>query len=155
MRGDNERGGGWVIAQFALLALILVVPRRGPAWPRALTWPTRTLGLAALSGGVRLLARAGGDLGANLTPFPRPKPDAELVRDGVYGIVRHPIYSAFVLLAGGWALLTTNPPRLMLTAALVALLNAKAAREETWLLARFPDYAAYRAAVPKLFPRLW
>ena len=155
MNTHNSRGGGWVIAQFVLFALVLVAPRRGPAWPRGISRLARLAGLPLLIGGGWLLARASGDLGPNLTPFPKPKADAELVREGVYAIVRHPIYSAISLISAGWALLTTSTTRLACAAGLVVLFNAKAAYEESWLLARFPDYAAYREEVPKLFPSLW
>jgi protein-S-isoprenylcysteine O-methyltransferase Ste14 len=155
MNTDNSRGEGWVIAQFVIFALVLVAPRRGPAWPRGVGRLARLLGLPLLAGGGWLLARAAGDLGPNLTPFPKPKEDAELVREGVYAAVRHPIYGAISLISVGWALLTANTTRLACAAGLVGLFNAKAAYEETWLLERFPDYAAYREEVPKLFPSLW
>ena len=38
-------------------------------------------------------------------------------------------------------------------AALVAVLNAKARREERLLVERFPDYAAYMARTPRFVPR--
>lgn len=155
MDDDRGRGGGWVVAQFALIVLVLLAPRRGPAWPRGLARLSRLVALPLLAGGGYLAYRAVDDLGPNLTPFPKPKADAELVRDGAYAIVRHPIYGAIVLLAGGWALLSASTTRLSCAAGLVALFQAKAAREEAWLLERFPDYAAYREEVPKLLPRLW
>jgi protein-S-isoprenylcysteine O-methyltransferase Ste14 len=155
MDTENSRGGGWVIAQFVLFALVLIAPRRGPAWPRGVARLARILGLPVLAGGGWLLARAASDLGPNLTPFPKPKDDAELVREGVYATVRHPIYSAIALVSVGWALLSASTTRLAFAVGLVALFNAKATYEESWLLERYPDYAAYREEVPKLFPSLW
>lgn len=155
MGEQNNRGGWWVAGQFVLLGLTLVAPRRGPVWPRALTWPARALGVAAIGGGFFLTGRAFSDLGASLSPFPKPKPDAELVREGIYAQVRHPIYGGLILAAAGWALLTTNMTRLALAGALTAWLRAKARREEVWLVERFPDYAAYREEVPGLLPSPW
>lgn len=155
MSAQHDRGGWWVVGQFALLGLALVAPRRGPSWPRALTWPARVLGVAAIGGGVFLTRRAFSDLGASLSPFPKPKPDAELVREGIYAQVRHPIYGGLILVALGWATLTTNTTRLALAGALTAWLSAKARREEVWLLEQFPDYAAYREEVPGLLPSPW
>jgi protein-S-isoprenylcysteine O-methyltransferase Ste14 len=101
------------------------------------------------------VASAPGALGANLTPFPRPRPAATLVRDGIYAEVRHPIYGGFILLALGWALLTANTLRLVCAGALIALFSAKARREEAWLNERFPDYAAYADEVPRFLPNPW
>lgn len=148
----GNRGEGWVIVQFVLLGLLLIMPRIGPAWPRWLLWAGRAAGLPLLLGGIGLIAAAFRDLGPNLTPLPKPKDDSRLVRDGLYGIVRHPIYAGVLLLAFGVGALTGSTSRLAVAAALLALLNAKANREEGWLLERYPEYAAYRREVPKLFP---
>ena len=40
----------------------------------------------------------------------------------------------------------------ILAVALALYLDAKARMEERWLLARFPDYAGYRARTRRLFP---
>lgn len=148
-----DRGEPWVAGQFTLLGLLLVAPRRGPAWPRPLARAGRLLGLPLIGGGLAVFGVAFRDLGPNLTALPKPKDDSQLVRDGLYARVRHPIYAGLLLFAYGVALGTGSTTRLALAAALHALLSAKADREETWLLARYPDYAAYRRDVPKLFPR--
>lgn len=150
MRG--ERGEWWVIGQFVLLGVLLVVPRVGPKWPRWSVWVGRGAGVASLAGGGVLAAGAFRNLGKNLTPLPKPKDDSELVREGLYGVVRHPIYSGLLLLAYGVALVTGSTSRVAVATALLVLLNAKASREEGWLLERYPDYAAYRREVPKLLP---
>lgn len=155
MKHYTSRGEGWVVAQFALIALLLLAPRRGPVWPRRLAIISRLAGLPLLGGGGWLAARAFGNLGPNLTPLPRPKPGGHLVRDGVYGIVRHPIYSGLTLASLGLALLTASTSRLTVAAAIVAFFNAKADREERWLLDQYPGYAAYRDEVPKLWPSPW
>jgi protein-S-isoprenylcysteine O-methyltransferase Ste14 len=153
-RGEG-RGGEWVVAQFVVLGLGLVAPRRGRRWPRRLGWVARPLGGVALATGVWMATRAFTDLGASLTPFPQPKEDSTLVREGIYGEVRHPIYGGLILVATGWALLTTNTVRLALAGSLAVLLRAKARREEVWLDARYPDYGAYRHDVPAFFPSAW
>lgn len=149
---DGGRGGAWVIAQFALFGVLLVAPHLGPRWPKVLSAPARAVSLPLLLGAAYLMLRGIGDLGPSLTPFPKPKDEATLVRHGVYGLVRHPIYLGVALAGFGWAALTANTTRLLLAGALLALLDLKADREEVWLLEKFPDYAAYRAEVPKLWP---
>ena len=115
----------------------------------------RLAALPLLSVGGWLVASAPRALGANLTPFPRPQPTATLVCEGIYAEVRHPIYGGFILLACGWALLTTNALRLGAAGALFALFKAKARREEAWLNERFPDYAASQDEVPRFLPNPW
>lgn len=155
MTNWRARGGWWVVGQFILLGLVAFLPRREPRWPRPLVWGGRIIALPLLSVGGWLVASAPSALGANLTPFPRPQPMATLVREGIYAEVRHPIYGGFILLACGWALLTTNALRLGAAGALVALFTAKARREEAWLNERFPDYAAYQDEVPRFLPNPW
>lgn len=149
------RGEGWVAAQFALVGAILRAPRVGPPWPRPLARLARGLGATLLAGGGYVLARAFLDLGPNLTPLPKPKEDGRLVRHGLYARVRHPVYAGVILLAFGWSLATASTSRLLLAAALIAFFDAKANREEAWLLQKFPEYAAYRAEVEKLLPGVY
>ena len=151
----RERGGWWVVGQFILLGLVALLPKREARWPRPLVWVARLVALPLLGTGGWLVASAPGALGANLTPFPRPQPDATLVREGIYAEVRHPIYGGFILLACGWALLTTNLGRLGAAGVLIALFTAKARREEAWLSERFPDYTAYQEEVPRFLPNPW
>lgn len=151
----RERGGGWVVGQLLLLALAALAPQRGPRWPRAVALSARLLALPALGIGGWLLARAPAALGANLTPFPRPQPEGTLVREGIYAEVRHPLYGGLMLVACGWALLTTNTLRLVCAGLLAAFLDMKAGHEEGWLVERFPDYAAYQDEVPRFFPNPW
>lgn len=150
-----KRGEGWVIGQMLLSGVAILAPQRGPTWPRLLRWLARPLGLGAIFGGVWVLRQAFGDLGENLTPLPHPKDDSVLVREGIYAQVRHPIYSGAILGTVGWALLTTNTPRLCFAGLLAALFKAKSLREEVWLEERYPEYAAYKEEVPGLLPGLW
>jgi protein-S-isoprenylcysteine O-methyltransferase Ste14 len=72
---------------------------------------------------------------------------APLRTDGLYGVVRHPIYLGLLLMAAGFSLATT-PWGLLVTALLAVVLDLKRRVEERWLDATYPQYAAYRAAVP-------
>lgn len=150
--GREGRGEGWVVGQFVLLGVLLVVPRAGGTWPGWLRWVGRVVGPPMVGGGVALVGAAFRDLGPSLTALPKPKDDSQLVREGLYGIVRHPIYGGLILFAYGVALLTGSTSRLAVATALFGWLNAKASREEGWLMERYPDYGAYREEVPKLLP---
>ena len=139
---SGRRGDAWVWAQFALMAVIVALGALTPRWPDALRLLGILVGLAGAAGFVW----AGRTLGSSLTPFPRPRRDGVLVETGPYRVVRHPIYSAGVLLFLGYGLLTSVPATVA-TAALAILWHFKARVEEHHLSERFPAYADYRRRV--------
>ncbi len=73
----------------------------------------------------------------------------------IYGLMRHPIYSAAIDIGFGLALIHHSWYAL-LVAALLPLFFLGWVRlvEEPELLTRFPDYADYRRRVPPFWPRL-
>jgi protein-S-isoprenylcysteine O-methyltransferase Ste14 len=120
-----------------------------PAWLR---W----LGGAAALGGVALLTWAHRSLGASWSDAPRLAADHHLVTSGPYRYVRHPIYTAFLLILGAPLLLSANwligGAWLGMTAIEVA---ARVSIEEALLLSRFGDrYRLYKATTGALLPRL-
>ena len=121
---------------------------RGAVLGRAVGLPFVLVGAALLSAGSR-------QLGRNLTPLPRPKADTVLVEDGIYGAVRHPLYSGIIFLLFGSALASGRLARLAVALAAVGFFDAKARREEAWLIERFPEYAGYRRRVRKFIPGLY
>ena len=149
------RGGGWVVAQFVLIALVLaavVVPVEWSAGARGVLSATGA-GLVLCGGGLAVWAAR--SLGPALTPFPRPAAAGELVETGPYRWVRHPIYAGGVLFFSGWSLYA-GPVALALTAALAVLWAFKAAVEERHLGGRYPAYAAYCRRVRwRLVPRVY
>lgn len=149
----GQRGEIWVVIQAVLLVLLVVAPAVGPPWPG--TAAIRVLGAACLAVGLPIVAWGALNLGRSLTPFPRPLPEGRLVTRGVYRFVRHPIYFGVLLCALGYALMTTSVLRLALTIILFVFFDMKARREEVWLQARYPDYAAYRTRVKKLIPWIY
>ncbi len=76
---------------------------------------------------------------------PAPKEGGHLVTAGIYDVLRHPIYTAMTLLLAG---LWLRQPTLAAAAAagiVIAFLVVKSRYEESLLLERYADYAAYRA----------
>jgi protein-S-isoprenylcysteine O-methyltransferase Ste14 len=108
----------------------------------------------ALLVGAGLVVVALGLLGLreNLTAVPRPVEGGRLIDSGVYGLVRHPIYAGILTAALGWGLATASPLALLAAVLLGCFFDLKARREEAWLVAAYPAYAAYRARVRKLVP---
>lgn len=148
----GRRGEGWVVLQFILLPLVLAAGWLGPAWDGSVRAATSVAGVALIVGGGTLGVRGLLDLRHVLTPLPHPRADGELIEDGAYALVRHPIYGGFVLAAAGWGLLTASPAALAGAAVLLAFFDLKARLEERWCDAHYPGYAAYRARTRKLIP---
>ncbi len=148
---EGRRGETWVIGQFLLLGAMAVLPPEGPALPaglRLLAWP---VGFVALI----LMALGAAALGPSLTVLPQPKPDGRFVAQGIYRVVRHPIYGGVILLAMAWAVWRLSLLHLALAAILAVFFRAKARREEQWLTTRFPEYADYRRRVRAFVPWIY
>ena len=104
----SDRGGGWVLAQSALMVLVVVLVFLPPFWPRQLSFVG--IPLAALGAvGFVWSARA---LGKSMTPYPRPRETGELIEKGPYRFVRHPIYAAGFLFFLGVGLSSSVPATL-------------------------------------------
>lgn len=82
-------------------------------------------------------------------------PPGRLVRSGLYGRVRNPMYWNYVVIVLGIAVLYRAPVLLAYAAALFALAHAYVVRvEEPQLRRRFgADYDAYCTRVPRWLPR--
>jgi protein-S-isoprenylcysteine O-methyltransferase Ste14 len=140
----------WVLGQSVLMLAVVAlgVAHRG-AWQNdaAFAAGAALFALGAVVGvwGVR-------SLGGSRTPNPTPKTDAELVQHGIYRRLRHPLYSSVMLASLGWALLWQSAAALLATAVLCVFFDAKARLEERLLLAKFPEYAAYRGLTWRFIP---
>jgi protein-S-isoprenylcysteine O-methyltransferase Ste14 len=151
-RRFGEHGEWWVIGQGVLFLAAVVAPERGAAWSPGWRRVGKIIGVSVALAGIGLTAGGIRALGENVTPLPYPKDESTLVREGVYGIVRHPIYGGSILMTLGAGLATANTTRTLLSGVLALFFDAKARREESWLLDKFPDYSTYRRTVRKLIP---
>jgi protein-S-isoprenylcysteine O-methyltransferase Ste14 len=127
---SGGRGVGWVVAQFALIAVVAVGWLAGPRIA-ALEVPGTILALA----GVAVALWASRTMGRSLTPFPRPRDDGELITSGPFRFVRHPVYAGGILFFAGVSL-AVGLWGLVGTAALAPLWWFKARYEEGMLLER-------------------
>ena len=146
-----NRGELYFAIQLGLLLLILRDP--GALDPLV----GFMLGPATLAVGLYVVVRGIVDLGAeNLVPWLKPPKSARLKTDGMYALMRHPIYSGLVLTSLGYSAVTHSPERLVLTCALFYFLTRKAAEEEKYLLDKFgKDYEAYAATVKAFIPNVF
>ena len=154
------KGQGWVLLQVLLLLVTAGVGVLGltgtvTRWPEGARTPIAWLGMVLAVAGSAVFLIAATGLGSALTANPAPLDDETLRAEGIYSVVRHPIYSGLLLTALGFALITT-PWGLVPVALLAVELDLKRRLEEEWLAATYPDYAAYRTRVPRaLVPGLW
>ena len=109
-----------------------------------------------LSGGFRGLRHWRHDgLGTKLDSVSQPAAQAELVQHGVYGLIRHPLYTAVFCAAAGWSLIRGSWLALAASLALAVFFDAKARREERWLRQQFPDYNHYARRVRRFIPWIY
>jgi protein-S-isoprenylcysteine O-methyltransferase Ste14 len=147
-----------VAGQFVLIGILVVlgVPGlRDLASAGVVGWLLVALGAGALVIGAWLLLRGFVDLGPSMTPLPRPRADGRLVESGIYASLRHPIYAGLILGSLGWSALTRSPAAFVVSLVLAAFLDAKARREEVWLVDRYPQYGAYRLRTKRFLPGLY
>ncbi|MGE5153099.1 MAG: methyltransferase family protein [Bdellovibrio bacteriovorus] len=147
-----------VIQLLLFLAFILA-----PAWNPWLT-PDLVAGLEVprivaltLGGLIALWLAAAGALRIRryITPLPYPVEHNRLVTEGVYGLVRHPLYSSQLFAALGWTLFTLSLAHLGILILGFLLFDYKAGKEEAWLTERHPEYVAYARRVRKFIPWLY
>ena len=151
---QTSRGGWWVVGQFIILAMIVTAGliQEGHYTGGMLSTVVGTiLCVVALGFGWRGFVT----LGTNLTAFPRPLDEGQLVITGVYAIVRHPIYTAVLCGSAGYAFLTMSYWGMVLTGILGVWFEFKSRREEQFVRDRFPAYAAYAQTVKKFLPRIY
>jgi protein-S-isoprenylcysteine O-methyltransferase Ste14 len=101
-----------------------------------------------------VIVGAGRSLGPGLTASPLPNARAELRTDGLYRHVRHPIYSAVILVSVARTVASGDARQAAVSIALGSLLSGKSSFEERALARRFPDYPAYAARTLRFVPRM-
>jgi protein-S-isoprenylcysteine O-methyltransferase Ste14 len=156
---NNSRGEYLVFLQLVLLAAFTILPvYQLPGFKiqsTPLLYLTWFLASILSSIGLTFIIKGLIDLGKNLTPLPYPREDGELVQTGIYGIVRHPLYSGGIFAAFAWTIFQFSLSHLIATAILVIFFDIKSRREETWLSDKYPDYSEYRQRVKKLIPGIY
>jgi protein-S-isoprenylcysteine O-methyltransferase Ste14 len=79
-----------------------------------------------------------------------------VVKTGIYGIIRHPLYAGVVLILVGVALWLQSPAAAIASVIPIAVVFARILVEEAFLKGRLPGYAAYAERVThRLIPLVW
>jgi protein-S-isoprenylcysteine O-methyltransferase Ste14 len=124
-------------------------------------YPLRTIplliGTLCLMLGLWLFRRSHADLGTNWSITLEMRENHQLVTDGVYHWVCHPMYLSLLIYSAGQALVLPNwfvGPSYGI--AMVLLFSFRVGPEERMMLEVFgKDYEAYRAATKRLVPGVW
>lgn len=78
-----------------------------------------------------------------------------MIDSGIYARLRHPIYAGIIFASLGWSALTGSLGALVASLLLAVFLDAKARREEIWLLERYDAYADYRRRSKRFLPGIY
>ncbi len=140
---------------------VLVLPAYAYRWPAlpdfpySAVWQLLGFSVAMLGGALFFAARRA--LGRHMTPAIQLQEDHRLVQEGPYRFVRHPVYTAIVLVAGGLSLLYLSPVLVVIALALLGMALYRAHLEEELLAS--PEgfgktYLEYIARTGRFLPRL-
>ena len=87
------------------------------------------------------------DLGRNLSPFPRPLKNSNLVTKGIYRYTRHPMYYSLIFISLGVFITKLSIYYLILSICLGLIIKFKIALEEQYLNYKFKNYLLYKNEV--------
>ena len=87
------------------------------------------------------------DLGKNLSPFPRPINNSNLVTTGIYRFTRHPMYYSLIFISLGVFITKLSSYYLFLSISLALVIKFKIALEEKYLNNKFKNYLLYKNEV--------
>ena len=87
------------------------------------------------------------DLGRNLSPFPKPINNSDLVTTGIYRFTRHPMYYSLIFISIGVFIIKLSIYYLFLTTSLALIIKFKIVLEERYLINKFKNYLLYKNEV--------
>ena len=105
------------------------------------------LGFLIIIIGFIILLVAIKDLGRNLSPFPRPINNSNLVTKGIYRFTRHPMYYSLIFISFGVFITKLSIYYLFLSISLGLIIKFKIALEEQYLKNKFKNYFLYKNEV--------
>jgi protein-S-isoprenylcysteine O-methyltransferase Ste14 len=160
----KKREEGWASKVAGLLGLVgfiaFIAYAINPNWLSwvALPFPPwlRWIGIGIALLGFVLLQWAQNTLGKNWSDTPRMIKEQALVTSGPYQFIRHPIYTAFLLILGSTLFISANwPVGLAWVGMTVLEIISRVKFEETLLLEYFGDqYRDYMKRTGRLLPKL-
>lgn len=123
-------------------------------WVVALDIPVivKQIGAIVASVGVLVIVISMLQLNKNLSPFPTPKTDGELITTGLFSLIRHPIYTGIITMCLGYGIFQANSWKLLITLILYIFFYIKSTYEESMLITRFKDYNNYKLTTGRFLP---
>lgn len=94
-------------------------------------------------------------LNKNLSPFPSPKINSQLVKNGIYKYIRHPIYTALFFGMLVWSLYQQSFYQLLISILILILFYFKSKYEEKLLCKKFEEYKHYMKNSGRFLPKLF
>jgi protein-S-isoprenylcysteine O-methyltransferase Ste14 len=161
LRHPVSHGFSRFFAFEAILALVVLNIHHWFADPtevqQLVSWALLGVSLVFVVWGFVLLRRNGGfSPAAEASPSYEWEKTGRLVTTGIYGYVRHPMYSSLLFLAWGAVLKSVSISTLLLGAAASLALGATAKIEEAENLARFgQEYRGYMRRTRRFIPFLF
>ncbi len=143
-----DTGSKWVWAQFVVLLAIGVSIFTFGGEPQV---AATIIAIVLFVGGQGIAIAAALRMRQYLTAHPAPAHGAALLRDGIYGMVRHPMYGGVILMAAAVSVFDLNLVAGLLTIGLVALFSGKSRYEESLLADVFLGYSDYQEQVTRRF----
>ena len=104
--------------------------------------------------GILMIVIAILQLNKNLTPFPTPKENGNLISNGLYKYIRHPIYSGIIISAIAFGVFDLSVWKITIGIQLLFLFFFKSKYEERMLTKHFPEYSDYIKTTKRFFPFL-
>jgi protein-S-isoprenylcysteine O-methyltransferase Ste14 len=139
----------YVAIQFFLLACyFLVFNQRAGGTP---LWMQIISGVLVVAGTVLVILPIL-QLNKFISVFPTPVSGAQLVTNGAFKYIRHPIYAGIILGGAGLAIMMNNLLQLLVIIILFVLFEVKSDYEEQQLAKVFGDYEDYKKHTYKFFP---
>ncbi|HLS30219.1 MAG TPA: isoprenylcysteine carboxylmethyltransferase family protein [Flavobacteriaceae bacterium] len=141
----------YVAIQFLILLLFIVFPNLVYFdFPEFIIW----IGIGISVIGFILFIISIVTLGKSLSLYPSPSSKTELVTNGIYSRIRHPIYTGLLLFLLGISIAFAGLIKFILFLAAVILFSKKADYEESRLIKKYPEYKNYQSRTGKLLPKL-
>jgi protein-S-isoprenylcysteine O-methyltransferase Ste14 len=157
--GEKRRFGVRFFFLVAFVVLVLVFRRGFAARSGSVVWPqtitTNILADLATIGGLILFIQSHRALGRNWSLDVVVQEKHQLIENGPYGYIRHPLYSGVLLMFMGMALYCGRTGCIILFVYCVFGVYFKSQMEERLLARTFPAYSEYKRRTKALIPFIW
>lgn len=152
-RGEDLKGIS--IGYVTLQALILIIaPLENGLRHIAVSSAQQIVGAVLGLAGLTVAIMSYRALGRNFRVFAAPRRSGTLVTTGIYSRVRHPMYTAVIVMFSGYIIYFGSLISLPLWLAFSTLYVIKAVKEERIITDRFPEYEEYRKRTGRFLPFL-